>query len=239
VISKNKRVAIIPARGGSKRIPNKNYKDFLGTPSILRTISVLDQSSIFDQIVVSSDSDLILQMISTSVASGVKRPRELAEDTTPTVPVLRHAIEALSLEADALVCCVYPINPFLTTEAIVGGLEMLISENSVDYVCPVVSYPYPPQRALLRENNGLLNFEKPEFAWTRSQELTELYHDAGQWYWGRAQTWLLEKPMLHNTLGKVVPRWVAQDIDTQEDWEYAELLFEVLERRNAQEGPSS
>ena len=237
MITKSKRVAIIPARGGSKRIPNKNYKDFLGTPSILRTIKVLAESSIFDQVVVSSDSDIILDLISVSVAIGVKRPPELAEDTTPTVPVVRHTIEELSLEADALVCCVYPINPFLTAESISGGLEMLISGDPADYVCPVVSYPYPPQRALLREENGLLNFDKPEFTWTRSQELTELYHDAGQWYWGRAQTWLLEKPMLMNTLGKVVPRWMAQDIDTQEDWEYAELLFEVLERRNPQKGP--
>jgi len=178
-------------------------------------------------------------MITTSVALGLKRPLELAEDTTPTVPVVRHAIEALSLEADSLVCCVYPINPFVTAETIISGLEMLISADSADYVCPVVSYPYPPQRALLRDENGLLNFEKPEYTWVRSQDLTELYHDAGQWYWGRAQTWQLEKPMLMNTIGKVVPRWMAQDIDTQEDWEYAELLFEVLERRNLQKGPIS
>lgn len=227
-----KKVAIIPARGGSKRIPNKNYKDFLGTPSILRTLMILESSSIFDQIVVSSDSEIILKMISSTTALGVRRPSELSDDLTPTVPVVGHAIKMLSLKTDSLVCCVYPVNPFLTSNSVANGLELLLSSESADYVCPVVSYPYPPQRALIRDESGLLNFENSELAWVRSQDLSELYHDAGQWYWGRAETWLLEKPMLMNTLGEVVPRWMAQDIDTQEDWEYAEILFEILQRKN-------
>ena len=227
----SKRVAVIPARGGSKRIPNKNFKNFLGVPSILRTIEILSDSSVFDQIVVSSDSEHILDLVSSTKAFGVKRPPELSEDRTPTVPVVAHAVETLALGTEALVCCVYPVNPFITALSVADGLEMLISSPHADYVCPVVSYPYPPQRALLRDGSGILNFEHPNFAWARSQDLTELFHDAGQWYWGRAETWSSGKPMLMNTLGIVIPRWMAQDIDTEEDWESAELLFEVLERR--------
>lgn len=228
----SKKVAVIPARGGSKRIPNKNFKNFLGVPAILRTIEILSECSIFDQIVVSSDSDHILELVSNSIATGLKRPPELSEDTTPTVPVVGHAIETLSLGADALVCCVYPINPFLTATSVANGLELLTFSRHADYVCPIVSYPYPPQRALLRDAEGMLNLEHPDFTWVRSQDLAELYHDAGQWYWGRAETWTSGKPMLMNTLGQVIPRWMSQDIDTEEDWECAELLFEVLERRS-------
>ena len=227
----SRRVAVIPARGGSKRIPNKNFKNFLGVPSILRTIKLLSECSVFDQVVVSSDSEHILELVSSTKAFGIMRPLELSDDRTPTVPVVAHAVETLALGTEALVCCVYPVNPFITAASVANGLEMLTSSPHADYVCPVVSYPYPPQRALLRDGSGILNFEHPDFAWVRSQDLSELFHDAGQWYWGRAETWSSGKPMLMNTLGMVIPRWMAQDIDTEEDWESAELLFEVLERR--------
>ena len=234
---KSGRVAVIPARGGSKRIPNKNFRNFLGVPSILRTIEILSDCLLFDQIVVSSDSDHILDLVSNTKVLGVKRPPELSDDRSPTVPVIAHAVETLALGKEALVCCVYPVNPFITAASVADGLEMLTSSPHADYVCPVVSYPYPPQRALLKGSSGILNFEHPEFAWARSQDLTELFHDAGQWYWGRAETWSSGKPMLMNTLGMVIPRWMAQDIDTEEDWESAELLFEVLERRKRKLGP--
>lgn len=231
MIIENQKVAVIPARGGSKRIPNKNFKNFLGTPSILRTIETLADSLLFDQVVVSTDSDYILELVSNSIAVGLKRPLELSQDTTPTVPVIAHAIEMLSLDSNALVCCVYPVNPFLSAKPIADGLDLLNSSLFADYVCPVVSYAYPPQRALFRDVDGMVNLEQPSSAWVRSQDLKELYHDAGQWYWGKAKTWTSGKPMLMNTIGQVVPRWMSQDIDTEEDWEYAELLFEVLERR--------
>jgi pseudaminic acid cytidylyltransferase len=226
-----RRIAVIPARGGSKRVPKKNIKEFAGVPSVIRTIEVLLASSIFDQVVVSSDSQEILDLVSNTRTEKVVRPQELSLDSTPTVPVIGHAIHSLSLDPETLICCVYPVNPFLDKASILTGLDLLQLHNEVDYVCPVVSYPYPPQRALTRNESHLLHFENPNFAWTRSQDLKELFHDAGQWYWGRAKSWSAGNAMLNNTLGIVIPRWMSQDIDTEEDWEYAELLFEVLQIR--------
>ncbi len=231
MVAETRKVAIIPARGGSKRIPNKNIRNFLGIPSILRTIKILENSEVFDLIVVSSDSLEILELIANTCAQGVHRPIELALDLTPTVPVVAHAIQSLSIQPDDLVCCVYPVNPFLKVSTIWDGLKLIEKDSFADYVCPVVSFPYPPQRALIKNSSGILNFVNPEAAWTRSQDLEELCHDAGQWYWARAKTWTSGKPMLSNTLGVEIPRWESQDIDTEEDWAAAELLYEVLSRK--------
>jgi pseudaminic acid cytidylyltransferase len=227
------KIAVIPARGGSKRIPHKNIRDFLGKPAITRTLEKLVESEIFDEVFVSTDSNEIADVATTT--KGVKvifRPANLADDITPTVPVIAHAIteykktmDDLSQQSELDVCCVYPVNPFLDSADLRTGLSTLQAGSGISYVNSIVSYPYPIQRALTRDASGRIEMINPLLALTRSQDLEERFHDAGQWYWGKAETWLAGDKLLFNSIGVQIPRWRAQDVDTLEDWELAEKLF--------------
>jgi N-acylneuraminate cytidylyltransferase len=229
------KIAVIPARGGSKRIPHKNIRDFLGKPAITRTLEKLVESEIFDEVFVSTDSNEIAEVATTT--KGVKvifRPAELADDITPTVPVIAHAVteykktmDDLSQQSELDVCCVYPVNPFLDITDMKTGLSTLQTTSGISYVNSIVTYPYPIQRALTMDTVGRIEMINPSLALTRSQDLEETFHDAGQWYWGRAETWLTGQRLLFNSIGVQVPRWRAQDVDTNEDWLIAEKLFRL------------
>lgn len=226
------KVAIIPARGGSKRIPRKNIKEFCGKPMIAYSIEAALQSSCFDKIIVSTDDNEIAQ-VAKSYGAEVPfiRPTELSNDYTGTIPVIRHAIEWLVDKGfdPKLVCCLYATAPFVTTEYLQQGLQQLQNNNAA-YAFTVTSYAFPIQRAIkLNPELGVEMFDTNNFN-TRSQDLEEAWHDAGQFYWGRAGAWLSEKIIFGaDSTPVILPRHRVQDIDTPEDWERAEWLFKALQ----------
>lgn len=228
---KKSSIAVIPARGGSKRIPNKNIKEFAGKPAIAYAINAAVESNLFSDIIVTTDS-LSIAEIATSIwpVIIVNRPESLADDFTPTVPVVAHAVREYLFHKqleEIDVCCIYPINPFLIEQDLIEGHELLMSSQGISYVNPICSFPYPPQRAV-RIRNQKIEMVDPELALTRSQDLEEYFHDAGQWYWGNSKSWLNGNTLLMNSVSIQIPRWRCQDIDTLEDWKYAEILFKTL-----------
>jgi pseudaminic acid cytidylyltransferase len=228
----NKNFAVIPARGGSKRIPKKNIREFSGVPAITRTIEFALFTELFSEVIVSTDDHEIAEIsLSAGATFIVNRSPELSGDFVHTVPVVSDALKQFDLHEslDSNVCCMYPVNPFLDSTTLQQGLEMLKSNNSINYVNPVVSFPYPIERALQIDSSNVIQMINPSHLETRSQDLSDSVHDAGQWYWGRGETWLREAVLLTNSLGIRVPRWISQDIDTLEDWRYAELLYDSQE----------
>lgn len=221
-------IAVIPARGGSKRIPRKNIKEFHGKPIIAWSIEAAVQSGCFTHIIVSTDDEEIAE-VARSYGAKVPfmRPAELADDYTGTVPVIKHAVEWFEEHEGKIyyVCCIYPTAPFVMSNDIIKGHE-LITKNDCDYVITVTMYNYPIQRALKIDRDGYTNMFYPEKYETRSQDLEEAYHDAGQFYWGKAEAWKEQKPVLNAlSLPVVLPNHRVQDIDTLQDWKRAELLF--------------
>jgi N-acylneuraminate cytidylyltransferase len=221
-------IAIIPARGGSKRIPLKNIKKFMGKPAILYPIEAALSSGVIDQVIVSTDSEFIAECVSEINKVKVHwRPANLSDDLTPTVPVISEAIISNAIGDATAVCCIYPVNPFIQGFDLVKGLELLELNPEISYVNSIGTYTYPIQRAVRKLKNDSIEMLNPEFALTRSQDLEEAFHDAGQWYWGRAKTWKREDKLLFNSIGVQIPRWRCQDIDTTEDWELSEMLYRV------------
>jgi pseudaminic acid cytidylyltransferase len=225
------RLAVIPARGGSKRIPRKNIRPFCGRPMIAWSIEAAMQSGCFQQVVVSTDDDEIAD-IARAWGAGVpfKRPANLADDHTATLPVIAHAIEWYQHHGDipTHICCVYATAPFVQSEDIRTGLSLL-ERHGCDYVFPVTSYPFPVQRAIRITPSGRVEMFNPENFNTRSQDLEEAYHDAGQFYWGLSEAWLKKRPIFSSgATPLVLPRYRVQDIDTMEDWEMAERMFEAM-----------
>lgn len=223
-------IAIIPARGGSKRIPRKNIKEFCGKPMIAYAITAAKDSGLFEHIVVSTDDEEIAQIARAwGAETPFVRPTELANDYTATVPVIAHGIEAcrsLGWNFDQ-VCCIYPGVPFIQTDDLRGALVRLTS-NEADYCFLVAEYPSVIQRALKLLSNGKMQPFYPEFVTTRTQDLEPAYHDAGQFYWGKADAWLTN-PKIHSSgLGYVIPNWRVVDIDTQDDWARAEVLAPII-----------
>lgn len=228
------KAAIIPARGGSKRIPRKNIRDFCGKPMIAWSILAAQGSNCFDRIVVSTEDDEIADIARNWGAEvPFMRPRELSDDFTGTVPVIRHAIQQMNLtgEATDFACCIYATAPFVSANDIREGYEKLVAEEA-DYAFSVTKYAFPIQRALRIVETGCVEMFQPDQFNTRSQDLEEAFHDAAQFYWGRANAWLDSKMIFSGrSLGIFLPRHRVQDIDTPEDWERAELMFESLVRR--------
>lgn len=225
------KVAILPARGGSKRIPRKNIRPFLGRPIIAYSIDAARESGCFDRIIVSTDDDEIAEVAESYGAEApFRRPAELADDMTGTAPVVAHTLGLLAAERTpaTLACCIYATAPFVRAADIRRGHEMLEASNQ-SYAFSVTTFPFPIQRALKRHGPGLAMFH-PEHAETRSQDLEEAYHDAAQFYWGRAEAWRAGAPLFSDeSFPVVLPRWRVQDIDTEEDWRRAELLYRALQ----------
>ncbi len=225
------KVAIIPARGGSKRIPRKNIKDFCGKPMIAYSIEAALQSGLFDKVIVSTDDEEIAHTAKTYGAEvPFTRPAELSDDHTATIPVIAHAIKELQKEEPVdIACCIYATAPFIQVRYLQEAYKLLIDTNSV-YSFSATSFPFPIQRAIKLDNAHHVEMFQPEHFNTRSQDLEEAYHDAGQFYFGTVEAWLNEEPIFapHST-AVILPRHLVQDIDTPEDFERAELMFKVLE----------
>ena len=220
--------AIIPARGGSKRIPRKNIRQFHGRPMIAWTIDTAINSGLFSNVIVSTD-DAEIAAIAQEHGAQVPflRPADFSNDYATTQDVMRHAVTWLAknqIESD-FVCCLYATAPFLQAEDVVKGLRAL-QESTADYAYAVTEFDYSPHRALIKNQNGQVSLEKPELAAVRSQDLPSLVHDAGQFYWAKTETWLTQREILSSAgIGIEIPRSQAQDIDNEEDWKLAEALF--------------
>ena len=218
------RLAVIPARGRSKRIPRKNIRPFAGKPMIAWSIAAAKASRLFDRILVSTDDDEISR-VSVDYGAEVpfRRPVELADDYTSTLPVIAHAVEA-----PTQVCCIYATAPFIRPADIRLGFELL-QAAVCDYAFSVTGYAFPILRALRITSDDRLAMFHPEHYLTRSQDLEPAYHDAAQFYWGSASAWLARRPIFgENSIPVVLPRHRVQDIDDPEDWERAELMFAAL-----------
>jgi pseudaminic acid cytidylyltransferase len=229
------KIAVIPARGGSKRIPRKNIKLFCGKPMIAWSIEAALESGCFDHVVVSTDDAEIAEVARQCGAQvPFMRPTTLSDDYTGTTPVIHHAIEWFSergLVSDQ-VCCIYATAPFVSAADIRRGQDILTRLGS-DYAFAVTKYPFPIQRAIRITDEGRVEMLNPEHFNTRSQDLEEAYHDAGQFYWGRASAWLAGKVIFGPHAAAIqLPRYRVQDIDTLEDWQMAEYLFYAVNFKN-------
>ncbi|VVQ22870.1 CMP-N,N'-diacetyllegionaminic acid synthase [Pseudomonas fluorescens] len=221
-------VAIIPARGGSKRIPRKNLLPFDGVPMIVRSIRTALESGLFDQVVVSTDDGEIADV---ARAHGAQvpflRPADLANDFTGTAAVIVHALQ--QLPAFDYACCVYATAPLLQARYLRQGIELLEQHLDKSFAFSVCSFGFPVQRALTLDGQGALSALYPEFRNTRSQDLPEAFQDAGQFYWGRTEAWLRGEVLYSPaSLPVILPRHLVQDIDTLEDWKRAEYLYAAL-----------
>lgn len=226
-----KRIAVIPARGGSKRVPQKNIREFCGKPMLAWPIAAAQASGCFDEIIVSTD-DSTIRAVAESLGAWVPfvRPPELSDDLTPTTPVIKHATDwCLEHLSDVThVCCIYATAPFLSAASVSRGLEALMASGS-DYAFSVTSYAFPIQRALRLDDQNRTEMFNPEHFTTRSQDLETAWHDAGQFYWGTVEAWTQQRPIFSTrSTAIVLPRYRVQDIDTWEDWEFAEKIFKAL-----------
>jgi len=226
------RLAVIPARGGSKRIPRKNIKDFCGKPMIAWSIEAALDSRCFDTVIVSTD-DVEIAEVAKRWGADVPflRPDNLADDHTGTIPVVRHAIHWYQQQGQfpEQVCCIYATAPFVSSKDIRRGYEVLTGHDC-EYTFSVTSYPFPIQRAVRITRGERIEMFEPEHFNTRSQDLEEAWHDAGQFYWGRARAWVDAKAIFTPDAMPVrLPRHRVQDIDTPEDWLRAELMFKAIQ----------
>lgn len=225
-------VAIIPARGGSKRIARKNIKIFRGKPIIAYAIEAAKTSNIFDRIIVSTDDEEIGQV---GQAYGAEfpflRPPELSHDHADVTAVVGHAVGWLIEQGvvPSSVCCLYATAPFLQPDQIKAGLLTLQSQKW-DFVFSATKFSFPIFRAVYMDDQGRVEMFHPEHLDTRSQDLPEAWHDAAQFYWGTPEAWMEIKPLFSPRSTVVeLPSWQVQDIDTMEDWVRAERLHSVLD----------
>lgn len=228
-------LAVIPARGGSKRIPRKNIKMFHGQPMIAWSIQAAIDSGCFDEVWVSTDDEEIAAI---AQAYGAKvpflRPVHLSDDFATTADVMSHAVEEFGKINHTLpdyICCLYATAPFVTKADLVQGLEKIKNNSNLNYVFSATTYPFPIQRAIKLNADDAVEMFSPQYFNSRSQDLEEAWHDAGQFYWGTAEAWL-NKAMIFASQSSVVelPRFRVQDIDTQEDWDRAEWLFKAIQQ---------
>jgi pseudaminic acid cytidylyltransferase len=224
---------VIPARGGSKRIPKKNIIDFCGKPMIAWSIESALQANIFDKVIVSTDNEEIAD-VSKKYGAEVPfiRPQELSDDYTGTIDVIEHSVRWLleqKLEIENI-CCLYATAPFVSCLDLRAGLEILRNSNS-EYVFAATDYGFPIQRSFFLNANDDIEMFYPEHFQTRSQDLVQAYHDAGQFYWGKASSWLLKKEVFtKNSRPIFLPRYKVQDIDTYEDLQRAKLIFNMIQK---------
>ena len=229
------RVAIIPARGGSKRILKKNIKNFCGKPIISRVINIAKKSKIFNKIIVSTD-DKKIASISKKYKAEVPfvRPYSLANDKAATLDVIVHAIKWLISKGyrPTEVCCIYPTAPLTQIKDLKSSLKELKS-GKWNYIFSATSFGYPIFRALKKNSKNNLKIVFSKKIHNRSQDLEETYHDAGQFYWGDAKTWLAKKKILSIKSKMILlPRWRVQDIDTIDDWKKAEIIYKLLKKNS-------
>lgn len=228
------KIAVIPARGGSKRIPRKNIRAFCGKPIIAYSISAALDTGLFDQVVVSTDDDEIASVARTfGAATPFVRPKEIADDFTGTNAVVKHTVSWFTERNHDVThaCCIYATAPLIQPHFITEGYEALAASDAA-FAFSVTSYAFPIQRALRLIADGRVDSIYPEHRMTRSQDLEHAYHDAGQFYWGTARAFLDDTPLFSpRSIGVVLPRFLVQDIDTPEDWEQAEWMYQAMSRK--------
>jgi N-acylneuraminate cytidylyltransferase len=225
------KIAIIPARGGSKRIPRKNIKAFHGKPMIAYSIEAATASGCFDKVIVSTD-DVEIANVAKEYGAQVPflRPADISDDYATTMDVMEHAIrwcegEGWNVEA---VCCLYATAPFVLPKDLQEGYQLL-QDSGVQFTFSATSFPFPIQRAIKLDEQGAVSMFSPENEQVRSQDLEEAYHDAGQFYWGQKEAFLNKLSVFSpHSKAVLLPRKRVQDIDTLEDWELAETLFSVM-----------
>ena len=223
------RICIIPARGGSKRIHQKNIRDFKGKPIINWSIEAARNAECFERIVVSTDSMEIARIAKDAGADiPYLRPKELADDYTGTGEVIKHAIKALELSENCQICCLYATAPFVNSNEIKKGLEKLNESPNGTTVFTATRYSFPIQRAIRINEEGFSIPYEPKNISKRSQDLEECYHDAGQFYWATAETWEKENDCFDHGKPLILPNWQVQDIDNEEDWKRAEIMYKAM-----------
>lgn len=223
-------VAIIPARGGSKRIPLKNIRSFVGKPIIAYSIEAAKQCGLFARIAVSTDHPRIADVARQNGADvPFMRPAALADDHTGTMAVVKHALQWFETNGPAVdfACCIYATAPLINAEYLRRGLQLLTASNR-SFALGVTSFPFPIQRGLRIKSGGTVEPFWPAHMDTRSQELEPAFHDAGQFCWGRREAFMNDVSVYSDSaLGVLLPRHLVQDIDTLEDWERAELIYKA------------
>lgn len=224
-------ICIIPARGGSKRIPRKNIKKFHGKPMIAYSIEAAKESGCFDKVIVSTD-DAEIADVAKQLGADVPfiRPDNISDDYATTMDVIQHAIEWCENQGWQIdeVCCIYATAPFIKSADIKQGLTLL-EEPGVQYAFSATSFGFPIQRAFYLDENEHVAMFQPEHLNTRSQDLIEAYHDAGQFYWGKAAAFKAALPLFSaHSKPVLLPRKRVQDIDTLEDWDIAEVMYKAL-----------
>jgi N-acylneuraminate cytidylyltransferase len=233
-----RKIAIITARGGSKRIPHKNIKEFCGKPILAYSIEAAVESGLFDTVMVSTDDEKIAEI---AVKYGAEVPFYRSEKTSgdyaTTNDVLLEVLEEYEKRGEhyELGCCIYPTAPFVTAEKLNAAVDRLL-ETDADTLIPVVVFSYPPQRAMIVRDDRLI-FEYPQYLDSRSQDLEPHYHDVGQFYIFRTESFKVnQKLMVGNILPMVVSEMEVQDIDNMTDWEIAEIKYRTMKKQNIKRG---
>ena len=230
-MAEKKKVAVITARGGSKRIPKKNIKEFCGVPIIAYSIKAALNSGLFDEVMVSTDSEEIAAVAKEFGASvPFMRSAGNSDDYATTEDVILEVLQRyseLGTEYD-YVCCIYPTAPFVTEAALTEAMtKMEKYEPSV--VIPVVQFSYPPQRCFVIDDNGYASFKYPQYVRTRSQDLEKQYHDAGQFYVYNSKKLIDSKGIIEDDFMPIImPELLVQDIDTEDDWKIAEMKYKII-----------
>jgi pseudaminic acid cytidylyltransferase len=227
----NNAICIIPARGGSKRIPKKNIKDFLGKPLIAYSIQIAKESNLFDDIYVSTDDNKIENVAKEYGAKIIQRPKQLADDFSSSADAVNDAIKTLKNQGKKFdyVCTIYATAPLLQVNYLKEGFKK-IKNNDAKMVFSATSMPFPIQRTFKLTQDGRCKMFTPEHFKTRSQDLEEAYQDAGQFYWEDINKEFTDIPFGKDSIPIILPRHLVQDIDTIEDWERAELMYQVLNK---------
>lgn len=224
-------IAVIPARGGSKRIPRKNIKLFCGKPILAYSILAAQKTRLFDRIIVSTDDREIADIaLEWGADVPFMRPGHLSDDYATTIDVIKHALEWLNENDRGYdhACCIYATAPFVRVSDLKKGYDLLKDED-ISFSFPVTTFPSSIFRALQLTPDKRLKMFQPEHLNTRTQDLPEAYHDVGQFYWGKASAFLKNASIFSEISSPVIiPRYLAQDIDTPEDWEQAELMYQAL-----------
>ena len=225
-------IAIIPARIGSKRVLKKNIKDFCGKPMISYAIEVAQRSELFEEIIVSTDSNEVEEIaLSLGAKIPFKRPSSISDDITPTVPVIAHAIKECIKNGFNFnyVCCIYPCVPFLEISDLKDSFKK-IKDNKANYCFAISEYNSNILRSFKINKEGKIEKIFPRNELIRTQDLDASYFDAGQFYWGEKNVWLDSLNIHDNGIPHIIPNWRAIDIDTNDDWLRAEHLYSVLNK---------
>lgn len=227
-----KSIAIIPARGGSKRIPRKNIKAFYGKPLIAYSIQAANESKLFDRIIVTTDDEEIAN-IAKKYGADVPfiRPKELSDDFTGTGDVVKHALKWLKAEGEVFeyVCTIYATAPLLQSKYLIEGYNALKNSTAIN-AFSATSMPFPIQRTFKVNDEGRCEMFTPEYYMARSQDLEEAYQDAGQFYWTKANQHTDEVMFGKDSIPIILPRHLVQDIDTMEDWQRAEIIYKIIQK---------